>query len=72
MVQRALRLFRMWDAPKGNALDARGLCTKRRQFDPERLADNLRACSCAVCSAHKRENAGPTMQERRRDESVTE
>lgn len=65
MVQRALRLFKMWDAPKGNELDSRGLCVKRRANDPERLADNLRACSCIFCKANSREIAGPTMRERR-------
>lgn len=67
MVQRAVALFRMWDAPKGNVLDGRMLCVKRRPHDPERLADNLRCCSCFACTANRRENAGPTMRERRWD-----
>jgi hypothetical protein len=67
MVQRALRLFRMWDAPKGNVLDERGLHKTRRAHDPERLADNLRPCACRACTSTRREFAGPTLRERRAD-----
>lgn len=49
MVQRALRLFRMWDGVKNARLDGRGLSVKRRPNDPERLADHLAACSCLMC-----------------------
>lgn len=65
MVRRAVALFRRYDAPKGNVLDARQLSVTRRPHDPERLADNLRNCSCAYCSAHRRTTSGPTMRERR-------
>jgi len=66
MVQRALRLFRMWDASKFNVLDSRLLSVKRRAHDPERLADNLKACSCWMCR-NRRELDGPTWRERRFD-----
>lgn len=46
MVQRALRLMRMWDAPKGTVLDARGLSVYRRPHAPERCVAPLAKCSC--------------------------
>ena len=50
MVQRAVRLFRTYDGlHKNRPLDERGLDVKRRANDPERLADNLAACSCLCC-----------------------
>lgn len=64
MVQRALRLFRRWDAGKNAALDRRLLSEKRREADPERLADNLKACSCWMCR-NRRALEGPTRRERR-------
>lgn len=49
MVQRALRLFRMWDSGPNNPRDERGLHVKRRPHDPEKFADNLTICSCLAC-----------------------
>jgi len=62
MVQRALRLLRWQDAPKGNVLDARGLSVFRRAHEPERRADHLATCSCWMCTANSRKHAGPTMR----------
>ena len=73
MVQRALRLFRRWDATKigmhREGLDERELSTKRRPNDPERLADNLKACSCYMCQ-NRREMDGPKRQERHEDDAA--
>lgn len=69
MVQRALRLLRIWDAPKRNVLDERGLSVKRRQHDAERLADNLANCSCAFCR-NRRDIEGPTRRERQFSEGA--
>lgn len=68
-VQRAVRLFRCWDARPNTQRDERGLDVKRRAHDPERLADNLRPCSCYCCTANRREHAGPTMRELRQMEA---
>jgi hypothetical protein len=53
MVRKAWRLFRMWDATKNTALDERELSVRRRAHDPERLADNLAACSYLSCQNPK-------------------
>lgn len=53
VVQRAVRLFRMWDQTKNSELDGRGLSVKRRAHDPERLADNLAYCRCSFCRLRK-------------------
>lgn len=53
MVQRALRTMRTWSS---YPIDA---------DSPQRLADNLRICSCWCCSNRKRHMSGPTMRERR-------
>lgn len=50
MVRKAWRLFRMWDGRKNTERDERELSVRRRRHDPERLADNLAACSCLACS----------------------
>jgi hypothetical protein len=69
MVQRALRVFRIIDAPKQNTLDRRGLDVHRRGHDPERRADHLATCSCWICTSHRRRYAGPTLRERRADQA---
>jgi hypothetical protein len=68
MVQRALRLFRQWDRPMfpHATLDERGLDVRRREFDPEKLADNMaqhRRCLCKP--SLQRTLYGPTIRERR-------
>lgn len=63
MVRKALRLYRMFDSGKNSPVDDRGLCVKRRPFDPERGADNLQRCSCYLCG-NRRDIEGPPLRER--------